>query len=811
MKTDVHTPMEVFFQPRYFHVPLFQRPYVWTEDAQWQPFWADVRRSAELRIASQHENAHHFLGAIVLQKTDEPFANLPVHNVIDGQQRLTTLQLLIDATAAVLEEGGQDTLASRLGDFTHNPEKFVSAAEFRLKLRHSNRDRAAFAEVMDAEPPVGYDALSHTGSLIVGAHRYFAAEVAQWLGDPADEQYARKASAFTEVLTNGLQLVVIELLATEDSQEIFETLNARGTPLSGADLIKNYVFQKLESEGVDTKRAYAEDWPFESKFWEAEVSVGRYTLTRGSLFLNQWLMARIGEEIGPRTTFNRFKHYVEHDSGQKMSDLLPVIKAQADRYEQWTLQAGKSDAQLDAVEMAVYRMQAAGVEVLKPALIWLHEPGRDIPGGVAADVINALESWVVRRQLLRLASADMGRVVADVIRLSRNATPDELGGRVREQLAALNSASTYWPGDTEIRDNLRAEAAYRRYSRGRLRMYLEAIENRMRTKMNQPQVPRRGYPIEHLLPQKWESAWKVIGLEAEQNRAAHVHRLGNLTLLTTSLNSSVSNGPWDGTAGKKAKLRQHDTFLLNRSFLTQDTDIWDEAAIDARTEQMIVALLATWPVPLGHLGEVVDKQAASPTWIEFKDLVASRLLSPGTVLVPREGKWATREALVRADGRITLDGQAFDTPSGAARYVKGGASNGWYFWRIKDGDRLADLRTRYRAQQPRPAGGVDFTRLHEILERLPEGRWTSYIELADAFGTSAPALGVHMAACIQCSNAHRVLTSEGKLSPQFRWADPADTRNPMELLRSENVTIVDGKADPDRILIADDLVALLEE
>ena len=810
METNVYTPMEVFYQPRYFHVPLFQRPYVWAEDAQWQPLWADVRRLAELRIDQPYEKAHHFLGAIVLQKSDDAFDNLKTHNVIDGQQRLTTLQLLMDATAAVLEEGEQDTLASQLGEFTHNPEKFVSAGELRLKLRHSNRDRAAFAEVMDAEPPVDYESLAHRGSLMVGAHRYFAGEVAEWLGDTSSADYGVKAGALTEVLTNGLQLVVIELLATENSQEIFETLNARGTPLSGADLIKNYVFQKLAAEGVDTKKAYAEDWPFESKFWEAEVSVGRYTLTRGSLFLGQWLGARVGDEISPRTTFTRFKHYVEHDSGQKMSDLLPVIKAQADLYERWTLRAADPDLALSPVEMSVYRMQAAGVEVLKPALIWLYEPGRSLADSTISAVLNALESWMVRRQLLRLPAADMGRIVADVIRLNRSTPEDELAERVRNQLAALNTASTYWPADTEVRDSLRTEAAYRRYPRGRVRMYLEAIENRLRATMNQPQVPRRGYPIEHLLPQKWESAWGVSGLEAEQNRAAHVHRLGNLTLLTTSLNSSVSNGPWAGPAGKKAKLHQHDTFLLNRPFLTADTETWDETAIDRRTEEMINALVATWPVPVGHLGEILDKQTAAPTWIEFKDLVAAGLVAPGAVLIPREGKWAAHEAVVREDGRITLDGAEFDTPSGAAKHVKGGASNGWYFWRVKDGDRLADIRTRYRAQQPRPAAGVDFTRLHEILERIPAGRWTSYIELADAFGTSAPALGVHMASCTQCTNAHRVLTWEGKLSPQFRWADPTDMRDPIELLRSEGIAITDGKADPDRILIADDLVVLLE-
>ena len=78
--------------------------------------------------------------------------------------------------------------------------------------------------------------------------------------------------------------MAIDLRATENSQEIFETLNARGTPLTAADLIKNFVFQRLDAEGSDTAKAYAEDWPFEERFWEKEVSVGRYPITRGSLF-----------------------------------------------------------------------------------------------------------------------------------------------------------------------------------------------------------------------------------------------------------------------------------------------------------------------------------------------------------------------------------------------------------------------------------------------------------------------------------------------------------------------------------------------
>src|SRR5690606_34097597 len=119
-----------------------------------------------------------------------------------------------------------------------------------------------------------------------------------------------------------------------------------------------------EAEGGDTLRAYREDWPFETKFWMKEVSVGRTLVSRSSLFLNQWLIARTGEEVSPQSTFNRFKSYVELETGSKMAELLPVIKQQALQYERWTHAASQAGGSLDATQMAVYRMQASGVEVL---------------------------------------------------------------------------------------------------------------------------------------------------------------------------------------------------------------------------------------------------------------------------------------------------------------------------------------------------------------------------------------------------------------------------------------------------------------
>lgn len=700
LETNVRTPLEIFSLPQHLVIPLFQRPYVWDEDEQWAPLWRDVRHMAELRLRDPYMTAAHFLGAVVVQAQDNVLGNVQARNVIDGQQRLTTLQLLMDAAGAVFEELDQDSFAAQLESLTHNAEMFVTGAAERLKVRHTNKDRDAFLEVMSAEPPVDHGRLRHASTRVVRAHEFFATEVAQWLRERDDAEVTSRAGALADVLNRGLQLVVIDLRATEDSQEIFETLNARGTPLTAADLIKSFVFQKLTQEGVNTDRAYAEQWPFDRRFWEAEVSVGRYNVSRSSQFFNQWLGSRLGEEVSPRSTFTRFKSYVEHDSGQKMSDLLPTIRMQAEQYEAWTVAADDPDKDLSRVELAVYRMKASGVEVLKPILLWLHEPGRDLQQDTIDRVIASLESWLMRRQLLRIASADLGRVVADIMRVHRGVRGDELADRIEAYLTNLKVASTYWPGDRELREALLTERAYQRYPRSRLRMFLEAIEDQLRSAHRVGRISRRGYPIEHLLPRSWQTSWPVDGIRAELDRADHVHRLGNLTLLTESLNSSVSNGPWLGEKGKWAKLEKYDVFLMNREIRRVSVDGWDERRIDERTLAMVDLLIQVWPVPAGHAGTIVDSPAAEHTWVELKHLVAAGLLEPGTRLKPRRGNWPATEAVVTSDGGLDIDGQVFQSPSGAGRQVKGAVTNGWTFWLLGDGRRLADVRSAYRGEKP---------------------------------------------------------------------------------------------------------------
>jgi hypothetical protein len=700
VETKVRTPHEVFFMPQRLLVPLFQRPYVWTRENQWTMLWDDIRRQADLRHSGERSSPH-FLGAVVLQNQSASVGNLPYWTIIDGQQRLTTLQLLLDAAHQALTLVGSETLARQVEDLIRNPEHFCRNAEDRFKVWPTNRDRAAFNDVMAAALPVEYAQLPHKESRMTQAHQFFSDAMTDWLGSASSEP---RAEALTQVLLNGLQLVVIQLEADEDSQEIFETLNARGTPLTAADLIKNFVFQRLDLPAQDSEAAYEKYWKlFETAFWENEIGAGRNAMARSSLFLNQWLIAQTAEPIGAREVFSRFKYFSTHGSNAPMGDLLPTIHRSALDYQSWTEGAHTKDGAVDRLTLFVYRIGALDSEATKPLLIWLRDPALE---PVTADVedrfLMNLESWLVRRSLLRLSTQSYSDLVALLLQELKEGPRQEAATVAERLLREQTSGNLYWPSDDEVQAWLATAPIYRRLRRGRLRMVLEAIEDHLRGyDSNRPsyagqRVARDHHAIEHILPQQWQTHWPVEDLAARLARDNHVHVLGNLTLLTRGLNSKVSNGPWLGESGKAAHLAKHDVMLMNNELRTSGVDGWDEKKIDARTAEMTRTILAMWPTPPGHTGVHTGAATLPTSYVGVDALISEGLLKVGQTLTGR-GRFSDVQATVLPDGSLQVGDKIYESPSGAGSAVRKRSTNGWTFWDVdaSHGVRLDDLRSQY--------------------------------------------------------------------------------------------------------------------
>jgi len=702
VKTDTYTPADIFTPQQRLLVPLFQRPYVWNRELQWEPLWRDLKRVLT-RYMAQPEAVHqpHFLGAVVVQQVQNPIGEIQQRTIIDGQQRLTTIQLMFDAIHAQLESVGAKRPAGRMRKLIENDEDSCNKPEDKFKVWPTNKDRPAFNEVLAAEFPVQYENLKYSKSKMALAHQFFSESAREWLLEEGEEKAISRAEVLDRCCRDLLQVVVIDLAVNENAQEIFETLNARGAVLTAADLIKNFVFQRLMEQKNDVEHAYEAYWKeFETSFWERDISYGRVKFQRSSLFINHWLISKTGEEVLNREIFSTFKNFADYESEAKMIDLLKQIHQAAVSYRELIEVSEKKEGDLTRLELFAYRLNSMELDVLRPILITLIDPTESpIPQDQLEKAVSTIESWMVRRLLVRATNKSYNKVVVELVKI---VSKDRLspGDKLEKYLSEQSSMSSYWPDDSELAGQVSQMQMYRNLYRSRIRMILEAIEDNSRgwigssTSKAGMRVKRASYAIEHVMPQRWQANWP-LGTNTEQERETQLQTLGNLTLLTTKLNSSVSNGPW---STKSKELTKHDVLLVNKQIQELGEKGWNEDLIKARTLLLIETIVSIWPVPAGHISRVILEKSERQTKVEVVDLISAGLVTAGQTLFPKQNKHSGRSAQILDDGRIETEGQIFDSLSLAGIKIRQKNTNGWTFWIVDEKTRksMADLREEYR-------------------------------------------------------------------------------------------------------------------
>ena len=611
MQCQTLTPFKLFAGPTRYVVPLFQRPYVWDSGTQWEPLWDDIRTVAERLLESADASPFappqvppHFLGAIVVDQQAVQTGYIDVRHVIDGQQRLTTLQLLLDAVQLVLQRHGNQRDASALATLILNNQAIVRSKDDAFKVWPTNHDQAVFGAVMDDDLEVPADLAD---SRIALAHVYFTKAITDWCeptGDP--DKTALRLSALAQTLAHYLRVVVIDLEPDDNAQVIFETLNHRGTPLLAADLVKNLVFQRAVQEGLDVEDLYQRHWrAFDSPRWRRQVRQGRLFRPRIDIFLNYWLVMKSAREVPADRIFTDFRDYL----GEPGRDLLSAVQelaASAEVYERleslpWTSPEGTFAYRA----LAVMDAYAFG-----PFLLWLFgQPEAVVSSDQLRMALVAIESWLVRRMLCRSGTKSYNKVVVELLDRARREGPANVGNSVRTYLAAQTADATRWPGDDEVAANVLAQPLYRAVTRARLRMVLEAIEDHYRTPKSEEQHCLRGkLTIEHVMPQGWREHWLLPlgdGDELAARRDQLIHTLGNLTLVNDRLNPALSNRPWtdDEAAARvrehkgKRSLLDHSVLMLNKHIVTGWPGSWSDRSIEARGQRLATAITAIWSRP----------------------------------------------------------------------------------------------------------------------------------------------------------------------------------------------------------------------
>ncbi|NTY00457.1 DUF262 domain-containing protein [Deinococcus sp. JMULE3] len=605
-----------------FEIPLYQRRYSWRDEERSQ-FWKDILRASTLT-----GNRFHFLGPVVFTKPESGMGGVVLTRarLIDGQQRLTTLTLLMKAVAEQLKDdviqlpvaGSKDMQAVDASAITEDYliNKRLTG-DSRYKLLPTLADRDTLKHILTGEPLPE----RHSADLLSGI-QFFRDR----LLDPG---------VTVEQVLKGLnRLEVVEVMLNDgrdDPQLIFESLNSTGKDLTPADLIRNNVLMGLKAEAQDElTRTY---WlPIEALFEDDSAEVF-------NRFMRDYLTVRMRELVDKNGVYEAFKAYRETRGDEPVHALVADILDMAKLYAAM-LHPERVTGQ-PRLRLALQDLLGVRVRVTSPFVLELledHAKGRvDTEDLIAA--LRVIESLLVRRAVSEFRSAPLNKLFAsagnDLVRDQGSATYKRSVERALMKFQDRNRDA--FPPDEVFYDKLRTVDLY---NSDVCRHILVRLERR-----NNPSelVATDGLTIEHIMPknpdprQPWRDA---LGPDWPQVQERLKHTLGNLTL--TGYNSELGDRSFEEKktlpikAGDTAdsvvpKGYKYSNIAMTRELAEEP--VWNAQTIQHRADKLAQAALTLWPLPKftdEELAELRGKKRLKPdikrkAWDRLKALPAPLL------------------------------------------------------------------------------------------------------------------------------------------------------------------------------------------
>ncbi|MGA7807093.1 MAG: DUF262 domain-containing protein [Bradyrhizobium sp.] len=603
----------VFADSKRLVVPIYQRTYEWTPERQIDTLMDYVEAKAEGRLASEPARFLHYMGALLLiPRSGFVFGRIPVFDIVDGQQRITTFQIALAALRDLALERDEQSIADQIRPLLFNLDEasMQDKRSERFKLEPTRLDRSLFRELMTMPLAALQEAyapyFTQAGQLRkkgvsppkpLAAWWYIRERSAEFI-DEADNPGMR-LRALLEAMLQDMHLIVITLAETDDAQVIFETLNFGGEPLAAMDLVRNDVFHRAARNNENIEDLMDTGWAmFETPFWKERATQGRITKPRMDFFLANTLAAETGKETLLNELYAAYKRYSTDRKYPSVEAELQVLRKHAPTYRALVSSEPGPLARL-AYALEVFEMRTA-----YPLVFALNAATSDEHARQA--VYRLIESYVVRRAICGLTPKNYNTTFLRLATIAR-----ESGGSLealRIAFTEFSGSSNLFPSDQDLSQAFATKSAYEDIPRPRLRHIFRELEFESRDEYDEVEGLKPDLEIEHILPQTWYEHWPlpdgsnappdlIYGLSDEQRtmverRKAVVHVLGNLTLLTKPANIEVLNYAFDPE--KKARL--HASLLrLNQDVAAESR--WDEQAIVRRAQRLAELAIKVWPTP----------------------------------------------------------------------------------------------------------------------------------------------------------------------------------------------------------------------
>lgn len=554
-------------------VPLFQRPYSWSRK-QWKILWDDV-----VEQSKNDGSRPHFFGSIVTTPAKSVPEGVQKYLLIDGQQRMTTIQVLLAAlrdSAQIHEPKLRDRIE---GQFLTNG---FDEGDERLKVLPTQEDRAAFRSII-----LRTDGPDHR---LVECYRFFK--------DSFDRISPSLLDSLHLAVVNRLSLVSITCDEHDNPHLIFESLNAKGEKLTPADLIRNFLLMRVHVG--DQSRLFEAYWlPMQQALGDS--------LTE---FVRHYLMKE-GRILGVADVYFELKDRLANAQPRQAEAFLEDLHRHGMYYSRFLDPARENDPE---IAERLERLKRLKFTVVHPMLLRVFHSYAEgaLTHGQVLETFDLLEAFLVRRLICNVPTNQLRKMLPPIFDAVGGAGPDYLSG-LRSQFGGKRC-----PDDVAFSAALKSERLYSTAEKNaRLRLILERLE---RSFGHKEQVDFTSAQIEHVMPQTLNEEWKgELGPNAALDHERYVHTLGNLTL--TKYNAELSNCAF---ARKRVELaRSH--FELNRHF--QGIEKWTAQEIENRAEHLAGLAVAIWRDPGRTEDPTTPKRrirlSAPPSSIRFQTDISS--------------------------------------------------------------------------------------------------------------------------------------------------------------------------------------------
>ncbi|MCQ3805488.1 MAG: DUF262 domain-containing protein [bacterium] len=549
--------LELFNSQVQYVVPRWQRRYCWGE-SDIERLVEDLLAVAESKLGSEPA---HYGGTLLTFPESRVPAPVTVHRVVDGQQRLTTVSILL---ACIAEELGPDgecgvwTGRTIMDDRLTNPGK--SADRFpKLRLQDGDED----------EYRSGLDGIPRGPGAVAQAWR-----IARRLVRRSDIALLLKG-------LERLRVVSIGLGDHDDPQQIFESLNATGRPLTESEKLKNWLLMGLED---------AEQQELHDRYWKRiEALLGaEYSTDPIDIFLRDFLRWQTGELRGVRRVYEDLRRWAVRSG--RGEDRRALIADLADLAAHYGVLTGASQHPYRGVERGLRHLRAMGFDTHRPlTLRLLHEAATagevEWTEATLSRVLAGIGTWVTRFWLSDRPMAGMNKAFAELAHRSGPSPDEDPAEFWLERIRRLRNWRVEVPDDEAVRAGIRSRKAYG----GSATRATKAVLCAMMDSEQRGDAPaRRCLTVEHVMPRKLTDEWRsVLGEDAERIHKSWCHQLANLTL--SGVNPEMGAKPF----AEKRAIMERSGVLLTRQIA--DEEAWDEAVLRRRAEELADRALSLWP------------------------------------------------------------------------------------------------------------------------------------------------------------------------------------------------------------------------